>query len=148
MHSLEDAKLREWLFAALRADRGLAQRVVFELTEFGLVHDRAKVNHFVDEIRQLGAKFAVDNFGLHHSAFEYLQEMKPRYIKLSLGYIRDLQNNPKHQFFISSVVKITRPLEIRVIAVGVENAEMRELLLDLGVDGYQGYITGKMVELE
>jgi len=148
VHSLEDAKLCEWLFAALRADRGLAQRVVFELTEFGLVHDRAKVNHFVDEIRQLGAKFAVDNFGLHHSAFEYLQEMKPRYIKLSLGYIRDLQNNPKHQFFISSVVKITRPLEIRVIAVGVENAEMRELLLDLGVDGYQGYITGKMVELE
>lgn len=148
VHSLEDEKLREWLFAAMQADRTVAQRIVFELTEFGLVHDRAKVNHFVGEIRKLGAKFAVDNFGLHHSAFEYLQEMKPRYIKLSLGYIRDLAHNPKHQFFISSVVKITRPLEVRVIAVGVEDAAMLELLRDLGVDGYQGYITGKMVELE
>jgi diguanylate cyclase (GGDEF)-like protein len=148
VHSLEDEKLCEWLFAAMQADRNLAQRVVFELTEFGLVHDRAKVNYFVHEIRKLGAKFAVDNFGLHHSAFEYLQEMKPRYIKLSLGYIRDLANNPKHQFFISSVVKITRPLEVRVIAVGVEDAGMLELLHDLGVDGYQGYITGKMVELD
>lgn len=74
--------------------------------------------------------------------------MKPRYIKLSLGYIMDLNNNPKHQFYISSVVKITRPLEIRVIAVGVEDAAMLELLRDLGVDGYKGYITGKMVELD
>jgi diguanylate cyclase (GGDEF)-like protein len=148
VHSLEDATLRDWLVTMLREDQLLAQRVVFELTEFGLVHDRAKVDHFVGEVRKLGAKFAVDNFGLHHSAFEYLQEMKPRYVKLSLGYIRDLAHNPKHQFFISSVVKITRPLEVRVIAVGVENAAMLELLRDLGVDGYQGYITGKMVELD
>jgi diguanylate cyclase (GGDEF)-like protein len=148
VHSLEDATLRNWLVTMLREDQLLAQRVVFELTEFGLVHDRAKVDHFVGEVRKLGAKFAVDNFGLHHSAFEYLQEMKPRYVKLSLGYIRDLAHNPKHQFFISSVVKITRPLEVRVIAVGVEDVAMLELLRDLGVDGYQGYITGKMVELD
>jgi EAL domain-containing protein (putative c-di-GMP-specific phosphodiesterase class I) len=39
-------------------------------------------------------------------------------------------------------------LEVRVIAVGVEDAGMLELLHDLGVDGYQGYITGNMVELD
>lgn len=77
----------------------------------------------------------------------FLTGLKPRYVKLSPTYIRDLQDNQKHQFFISSVVMITRPLEIRVIALGVEHADILPLLRDLGVDGYQGYVTGAMTEL-
>lgn len=148
VQSLHDQTLMQWLLHAMHENRPLSERLVFEFTEFGLVHDRATVQHFVSEIRKLGANFAVDNFGLHHSAFEYLQEMKPRYLKLSLAYIRDLANNPKHQFFISSVVKITRPLEVRVIALGVEDEVMLSLLRDLGVDGYQGYVTGPMIEVD
>ncbi len=126
----------------------LSQRLVFEFTEFGLVQDRDGVEKFVTEMRKSGARFAVDNFGLHQSAFEYLQKLKPHYVKLSQVYIRDLQVNQKHQFFISSVVKITRPLEIRVIALGIEDAGTIELLGDLGVDGYQGFITGSLTELD
>lgn len=111
------------------------------------MQDRAGVEKFVMEIRKLGANFAVDNFGLHQSAFEYMQQLKPRYLKLSQAYIRDLATQQKNQFFISSVVNITRPLDIRVIALGVENVEDIKLLNDLGVDGYQGYVTGGMIEL-
>lgn len=147
VYSIHDPELMGWLGNAMRADSVLSQRLVFEFTEFGLVQDRDGVEKFVSEMRKLGAKFAVDNFGLHQSAFEYLQRMKPRYVKLSPSYISELQDDQKHQFFISSVVKITRPLEIRVIALGVENAGMLELLGNLGVDGYQGYVTGDMIEL-
>ena len=147
IYSIHDPGLLEWLLKAMKADTVLSQRLVFEFTEFGIVQDRAGIEVFVTEIRKLGAKFAVDNFGLHQSAFEYLQYLKPRYVKLSPAYIRDLQNNQKHQFFISSVVKITRPLEIRVIALGVEDSGILELLGNLGVDGYQGYVTGDMTEL-
>lgn len=147
VYSIHDPELLDWLANAMRADTVLSQRLVFEFTELGLVQDRAGVERFVTMMRKLGAKFAVDNFGLHHSAFEYLQQLKPRYLKLSPAYIRDLHNNRKQQFFISSVVKITRPLEIRVIALGVEDVEMLELLGDLGVDGYQGYVTGNISDL-
>ena len=147
VHSIHDPALLAWLSGALLADTKLARRLVFEFTEFGIVQDRAGVEKFVIEMRKLGANFAVDNFGLHQSAFEYLQKLKPRYVKLSPSYIRGLQDNQKHQFFISSVVMITRPLEIRVIALGIEHVEILPLLTDLGVDGYQGYVTGAMVEL-
>lgn len=147
VHSLHDETLLAWLSGALQADAAVAKRLVFEFTEFGIVQDRSGVESFVDAMRKLGANFAVDNFGLHQSAFEYLQKLKPRYVKLSPTYIRDLQDNQKHQFFISSVVMITRPLEIRVIALGVEHADILPLLRDLGVDGYQGYVTGAMTEL-
>ncbi len=145
--SIRDRALQDWLRDALRASPQLGQRLIFEFTEFGLVQDRSGVEQFLMEIRALGANFAVDNFGLHHSAFDYLQQLKPRYVKLSPAYLKDIHENPKNQFFISSVVKITRPLEVRVIALGVEDVETLELLRDLGVDAYQGYITGSMTEL-
>jgi len=145
--SIHDPALLDWLGNAMRANPLLSQRLVFEFTEFGLVQDREGVEKFVTDMRKFGANFAVDNFGLHQSAFEYLQKLKPLYVKLGQAYIRDLQANQKHQFFISSVVKITRPLEIHVIALGIEEASIFELLGDLGVDGYQGYVTGSLTEL-
>lgn len=145
--SIRNPELLDWLVNAMKANPELSRHLVFEFTEFGLVQDRAGVEEFVDEMRKLGANFAVDNFGLHQSAFEYLQRLKPRYVKLSQSYIRDLHTNLKHQFFISSVVMITRPLEVRVIALGIEDVTLLQRLSDLGVDGYQGYVTGKMSEV-
>lgn len=148
IHSIHDAGLLEWLGQAMRANPALSRRLVFEFTEFGLAQDRPAVELFVAEMRRLGAEFAVDNFGLHRTAFEYLQRMKPRYVKLSPSYIRGLHNNQESQFFISSVVKITHPLEIRVVALGIEDAGVLEVLRQLGVDGYQGYVSGEPEELQ
>ena len=147
VYSIHDGELLHWLFGALRSDQNLSRRLVFEFTEFGLVHDMAGVEKFVAGIRDQGARFAVDNFGLHHSAFEYLQHLKPTYLKLSPTYVRDLRSHQAHQFFISSVVNIARSLDIRVIALGVEDIETLEMLRELGVIGYQGYATGDMEEL-
>jgi EAL domain-containing protein (putative c-di-GMP-specific phosphodiesterase class I) len=110
------------------------------------VQDRAGIEHFVADVRKLGAQFAVDNFGLHHSAFEYLQRLKPLYVKLSPAYIRNLHDNLENQFFISSVVNITRSLDIRVFALGVEDTGVLPLLQELGVQGYQGYVNGELTE--
>lgn len=147
IHSIHDAALLEWLGRTMRANPALSRRLVFEFTEFGLAQDRPAVERFVAQMRALGAEFAVDNFGLHRTAFEYLQRMKPRYVKLSPSYIRGLHNNQESQFFISSVVKITHPLEVRVVALGVEDAGVLEVLRQLGVDGYQGYVSGELEEL-
>ncbi len=147
VHSIHDGEFLDWLRTALRADLQLSKRLVFEFTEFGIVQNLDGVEKFVIEMRKLGADFAVDNFGLHQSAFEYLQRLKPRYLKLSQAYIQNLQSNQKHQFFISSVVMITRQLNIRVIVIGIEDVAMLELVTKLGVDGYQGYVTGPLTEL-
>ncbi len=146
IHSIHDTNLLSWLGGAMNAHPEVARRLVFEFTEFGLVQDRVGIEHFVADIRKLGGQFAVDNFGLHHSAFEYLQRLKPLYVKLSPAYIRDLKDNHENQFFISSVVNITRSLDIRVFALGVENEAVLPLLQSLGVEGYQGYVNGSLTE--
>lgn len=146
IHSIHDTELLAWLDVVMRKYPYAAKRVVFEFTEFGIVRDRTGIEYFVTEMRKFGAQFAVDNFGLHQSAFEYLQRLKPLYVKLSPAYIRGLQDNHEHQFFISSVVNITRSLDIRVFALGVEDAAVLPLLQELGIEGYQGYVNGGLVE--
>lgn len=146
IHSIHDVELLTWLGAAMHEHPQVARRLVFEFTEFGIVQDRAGIEHFVSKMRRLGGQFAVDNFGLHHSAFEYLQKLKPLYVKLSPVYIRNLQDNLENQFFISSVVNITRSLDIRVFALGVEDVTVLPLLKDLGIEGYQGYVSGGLTE--
>lgn len=146
IHSINNPELLRWLTAVLKKYPDMANRLVFEFTEFGIVQDRNGIERFVAEIRKYGAQFAVDNFGLHHSAFEYLQRLKPLYVKLSPAYIRGLRSNHENQFFISSVVNITRSLDIHVFALGVEEMEMLPLLQELGVEGFQGYVNGEPVE--
>ncbi len=147
VQSIQDAELMGWIRTVLSGNPQLSKRLVFEFSEFGIIRETDGLEKFVIELRKLGADFAVDNFGLHQSAFEYLQRLKPRYLKLSTAYLRNLQSNQKHQFFISSVVMITRQLGIRVIVVGIEDLVMLELVTKLGVEGYQGYVTGELTEL-
>jgi diguanylate cyclase (GGDEF)-like protein len=146
VHSIHDPELLAWLHPVLAKYPAVAARVVFEFTEFGIVQDMPGIVQFVTDIRKFGAQFAVDNFGLHHSAFEYLQRLKPLYVKLSPAYIRGLQDSLENQFFISSVVNITRSLDIHVFALGVEDITVLPLLKELGVGGYQGYVNGGLVE--
>ncbi len=146
IHSIHDVELLTWLGSAMHDHPAVARRLVFEFTEFGIVQDRVGIEHFVADMRKLGGQFAVDNFGLHHSAFEYLQKLKPLYVKLSPAYIRNLQDNLENQFFISSVVNITRSLDIRVFALGVEDISVLPLLQELGIEGYQGYVNGGLTE--
>jgi len=148
VHSIHDGDFLGWLGAAMRDYPLVTKRLIFEFTEFGIVQDRLGIEHFVADIRKLGAQFAVDNFGLHHSAFDYLQHLKPLYVKLSPAYISGLRDNHDKQFFISSVVNITRSLDIRVFALGVEDADVIPLLQELGVEGYQGYVNGRLTEWE
>lgn len=146
IHSIHDTALLAWLSIAMHDYPLVARRLVFEFTEFGIVQDRAGIEKFVIDMRKWGAQFAVDNFGLHHTAFEYLQKLKPLYVKLSPAYIRNLHDNIENQFFISSVVNITRSLDIHVFALGVEDINVLPLLQALGVEGYQGYVNGGLTE--
>jgi len=141
-HSIKNAAFVAWIGEVLGQRPSLAKRLVFEMAEIGVVQDIEAAGRFAQTLRAAGARFAVDNFGLHREAFRYLQLLMPNYIKLSRGFFANLAQNREGQFFIASMVKIARPLEIKVIAQAIEDAGVTPLLQSLGVDAYQGYATG------
>ena len=131
-----------WVGDLLRARPAVAPRLVFEMTELGVVRDVPVASRFAQLLRAAGAGFAVDNFGLHSDAFRCLQLLMPSYIKLNRALFDRLAENREDQFFIGSIVKIARPLQIRVIAQAIEEAALVPLLQSLGIDAYQGYASG------
>ncbi len=139
MQSVHDEPLVERLLGRLREQPELARRMVFEISEFGLAHDLLRAADVVARLRAAGSGFAVDNFGFHASAFQYLQQLRPDYIKLASSYLQDLETHAENQFFIASVVRVARPLDILTLACGVESEPRLALLRNLGVSGYQGY---------
>jgi EAL domain-containing protein (putative c-di-GMP-specific phosphodiesterase class I) len=141
--SIQNRDFLMWLEQLLRARRAVAPRLVFEMTELGVVRDMDAASRFAQLLRAQGAGFAMDNFGLHGDAFRCMQALRPSYIKLNRGFFDDLAQKRDDQFFISSMVKIARPLQIRVIAQAIEDIALLPLLQSLGIDAYQGYAGGK-----
>ena len=143
VNTVNDPEFVYWLMEFLAEKPGIAKRIVFEFAEFGVVRNFASIVKFVTQVRKFGVHIAIDNFGLHRSSFDYLQKLLPTYIKISYYFIEDLINNKNYQF-ISSIVNVTRSLEIKTIAPGVANEAVFEKLKEIGVYAYQGQWSARL----
>jgi len=136
-HAIRDEAFLAKLRTLLGPDRQLAGSLVFELTEFGVLQDLEATVRFAALVRRLGSGFAVDQFGMHRDSFRYLQRLLPDYIKLAAA--RDLGSSAENRFYVESIVRIARSLEIDVMAQAVEDESLLPLLAGLGFSGFQGY---------
>jgi diguanylate cyclase (GGDEF)-like protein len=145
--TVADVASRRRLIDSLRARRDIAARLVFEMTEFGVIQVPALSLGFATEIRRLGAQFAIDHFSLHGELLRQLHHLLPQYIKLAPAYTNELAENQDSQFIVSSLIRIAQPLEIRIIAQAVESEPLILLLEEMGFAGYQGYASGRPVPI-
>jgi diguanylate cyclase (GGDEF)-like protein len=138
--TLAEPEASDWLLARLDARRDLASRMIFELTEFGALQDPGIAERFSAEVRRRGARFAIDNFSMHQDSLMLVHALKPHYIKLSPAYARELAGNEDCRFFVASLVRMARPLDIGVFAQAVEDENLVAVLSELGLTGYQGHV--------
>ena len=134
---------RRRLIDTVQSRRDIARRLVFEMTEFGVIQAPALALSFAAEVRRLGAQFAIDHFGLHRDSLRQLNALLPHYIKLAPVYTSELTDNQDSRFIVSSLISIALPLEIGVIAQAVESDSVIRLLDEMGFAGYQGYANGR-----
>ncbi len=145
--TVADAASRRRLIDALQGRRDIAARLVFEMTEFGVIQVPALSLNFAAEIRRLGAQFAIDHFSLHRDSLRQLHYLLPHYIKLAPVYTNELAENQDSRFIVSSLIRIAQPLEIPIIAQAVESEPLILLLEEMGFAGYQGYASGRPVPI-
>jgi diguanylate cyclase (GGDEF)-like protein len=141
--SIRDASYVGHLRRLLGGSRDLAARLIFEMSEFGAMQDPAATRAFVAEIKLLGARFAIDNFGMQQDALRHLQSLLPDYIKLSARQIADLRENAGSRFFVAALARIAQTLDIGLIAQAVEDESLLPMLTELGFTGCQGYVSGR-----
>ena len=125
------------------------QQITFEITEKELL-GKESVAH-INELRALGIRIAIDDFGSGYSALSYLQKFQVDWIKLDQSLIAPLSVDPvdtRALEVVRATVELAARLEIHVVAEGVESERALTALNDLGVTHAQGFYLGPPVDAE
>ncbi len=143
LQSVSDAGFREALRKLLKANAAVARRLVFEMTGASASRSKDLCRAFAAELRPLGSRFALDNFEVDRDSIGVVHELMPAYIKLAPVFTREIGEREDVRFILEAMLRMVRPLEIPVIAQGVEDASLVPALRELGVLGFQGYAAGR-----
>ncbi|SEF82253.1 ammonium transporter [Marinobacterium lutimaris] len=120
----------------------------FEITETAAMSDPEAARAFIEELRNLGCHFALDDFGSGLSSFGYLKRLPVDYLKIDGIFVRDMSNNEIDQAMIASINNIAHIMELKTVAEFVEDEATLGLLREIGVDFVQGYLLSKPAPLE
>ncbi len=127
----------------VRDNRDVANRLMVELTETASLHQFEENACFVSQLRELGVKVAIDDFGAGYTSFRNLQMMHVDIVKIDGSYIKDLSLNPQNQVFVRTLTELAKNLGMRVVAEWVGSDEDAALLESFGVDYFQGFYFGE-----
>ncbi len=119
------------------------ERITFEITETAAINNFEKSQEMVNHLRNLGCKFALDDFGAGFSSFSYLKHFDVDCLKIDGAFITNLINNPIDQTLVRAIIEIAKTLNKSTVAEFVSDQATFELLKEYGIDYIQGYYTGK-----
>jgi EAL domain-containing protein (putative c-di-GMP-specific phosphodiesterase class I) len=117
----------------------LAPRVVLEITERASLHKVSDLRARVAALRERGFRVAVDDLGAGYAGLSSFAQLEPDIVKLDMTLVRDVHKVPVKQKLVASMTSVCKELGLLVVAEGVECAEERDVLCDIGCDLLQGY---------
>ncbi|AKJ30264.1 EAL domain-containing protein [Caldimonas brevitalea] len=125
-----------------------ASRVCFEITETAAIGNLTAALHFIATLRQLGARFALDDFGAGLSSFAYLKTLPVDYVKIDGSFVKSLAEDALNRAIVESIHRIARLSGLETVAEWVESEAVLQELRVIGVDHAQGWGVGKPVPVE
>ncbi len=144
--SLSDSTLANYVKEQLDRNNIAASRICFEITETAAISNFEMAQNFIETLKNIGCRFALDDFGSGLSSFAYLKNLPVDYLKIDGSFVRDMVDDPTDRVMVSSIDQVGKLLGMKTIAEFVENEQTLYLLTDIGVDYVQGYFVGRPVE--
>jgi EAL domain-containing protein (putative c-di-GMP-specific phosphodiesterase class I) len=139
----------DWQVRDMMDAHGICGRSVeLELTEGAIVRADAEVLKILSSLREYGVDIAIDDFGAGYSNLSQLSQLSVDVIKIDNALVRAVSTNPRAATIAQSVVALAKQLGHRVVAEGVETAELKALSLQWGCDEIQGYFIARPMEAD
>jgi diguanylate cyclase (GGDEF)-like protein len=142
-HAFQDTALLPLLKEKLAGTGIDAGRITFEITETAAIANFSQTREMIMNIRELGCRFALDDFGSGFSSFNYIKEFPVDYLKIDGAFISNLLHDQVDQTLIKSMIEIAKKLNKKTVAEFVESKKVLDLLIQYGADYAQGYFIGK-----
>jgi EAL domain-containing protein (putative c-di-GMP-specific phosphodiesterase class I) len=141
--SLRDPELTTRVAQTCR-DGGLDPVALWlEVTERSVIDDLDGAAVTLDEMRKLGVRIWVDDFGVGCASLSYVKGLPIDGIKIDRSFISDIETSGAGRAIVDAIVSIASRLALRVIAEGVENEGQAETVRRLGVHAIQGFHHGR-----
>ena len=136
---LQDADLPEYIRQLLEEYGLPASRLTLEITESGVMNDPLRAREVMTRLHRMGASLAIDDYGTGFSSLAYLKLLPVDSLKIDRSFVIDMLEDENDAIIVRSTIELSHNLGLKVVAEGVENAEVLELLRAHGCDSAQGY---------
>lgn len=127
-------RLKHWL----RSDID-AERVTLEIVESDSLGDFQRFTITLMELRRLGCKLAIDDFGSAYSNLERVLHLTPDWVKLDGSLIRNLNESEVNRILVKRMVQLCQDLNIRTVAEHVHSNNILSVVKQMDVDYFQGF---------
>lgn len=134
-----DRRLPAVVAQALMRSGMAASDLILEVSEEHLMQSTRSAEHVLGELRHLGIRIAIDDFGVGYSSLSYLRKQVGSQIKLERAFIERLPHDSESTAIVAAVISIARQLQYQVVAEGVETREQAEYLREVGCHAGQGF---------
>jgi EAL domain-containing protein (putative c-di-GMP-specific phosphodiesterase class I) len=135
--------------SALLARSGLAARhLTLELTETAALTDSGEGLNMIARLRDLGVNIAIDDYGTGLSTLEYLKKIPANEIKIDQSFVKGIADNRSDRLMVQSTIGLAHSLGRKVVAEGVEQRDILDLLIEMGCDIAQGFAVGRPMSLD
>jgi len=137
-HDISNEITSKYILEAIKK-YNFGSRVIIEIVESEEIKSFSIVNAFIEELKRLGCKIAIDDFGSGYSNFKYLIKIKADYIKIDGSLIKDILVNKGNENIVKMIIKFASDQGIKTIAEFVSSKDIFDKVKNLGVDYVQGY---------
>ena len=137
---LKDKQFHEGMTASYLKTQGFKNKdIVFEITERTSIDDSELFSKTIEHYKKQDFKIAIDDFGDGYASLNRICALRPKFIKLDIQMIHDIDKDHLKQSLIESCAIFCKNSGIKLIAEGIETADELKELIRLGVDYGQGY---------
>ena len=138
-NQFHEPELVRELAAIVRATGVSPSTIELEITESMVMRDPERAVAIMQQLRAMGVRLSIDDFGTGHSSLGYLKRFPIDRLKVDRSFVRDLPHNGDDLAITRAVIAMAHSLRMSVVAEGVEHQQQFDLLRQEGCDEFQGY---------
>ncbi|MCH9814149.1 MAG: EAL domain-containing protein [Epsilonproteobacteria bacterium] len=126
----------------------VGERLIFEIVESEDLSSYESVQLFVREMKAMGVRIAIDDFGSGFSNYKRIFDIAPSFLKIDGSLIKNIDTDKNSYELVKSIVSLTRALDITTIGEYVYSKEIFDICYDLGVEEFQGFYFSEPIDAE
>lgn len=147
VYNLYDAELIKQITELLHDNISLCHKMTFEITESAMMEQPELAVEVITLFDKLGVRISIDDFGTGFSSLSYLKRLPVDELKIDKSFVMEIHNDDSDAVIVRSTIDLAHNLGLEVVAEGIENQDIYDILSILGCDHAQGYHIGHPLPL-